>query len=131
MTVYSPQPGQVITEEMCKFADRLEEDGYSDAENVVLLHRDSKRLSPIEVARFLGCRRFSLAPPLAMLPRRSRGKHRFAIISTVRQFSTEAGLWYKKNFEQSAGKLEFQNEVVHSSNRRAQALGRVALRPGR
>ena len=48
MTVYSPQPGQVITEEMCKFADRLEEDGYSDAENVVLLHRDSKRLSPSE-----------------------------------------------------------------------------------
>jgi len=48
MTVYSPQPGQVITEEMCKFADRLEEDGYSDAENVVLLHRDAKRLSPAE-----------------------------------------------------------------------------------
>lgn len=48
MTVYSPQPGQVITEEMCKFADRLEDDGYSDAENVVLLHRDSKRLSPSE-----------------------------------------------------------------------------------
>jgi adenylate cyclase len=44
MTVYSPQPGQVITEEMCRFADSLEEDGYSDAENVVLLHRDSKRL---------------------------------------------------------------------------------------
>lgn len=30
------------------------------------------------------------------------------------KFSAEAGLWYKKNFEQSAGKLEFQNEVVHS-----------------
>ncbi|MFO0993842.1 MAG: polysaccharide lyase [Hyphomicrobiales bacterium] len=30
------------------------------------------------------------------------------------QFSTEAGLWYKKNFEQSAGKLEFQKDVVYS-----------------
>jgi len=31
------------------------------------------------------------------------------------KFSEQAGLWYKKNFEQSAGKLEFQKDVVYSA----------------
>jgi adenylate cyclase len=45
MTVFTPQIANAVTEEMWKIADQLEE-GFSDAENVVLLHRDSKRVAP-------------------------------------------------------------------------------------
>jgi hypothetical protein len=40
-------------------------------------------------------------------------------------FSPEGGLYYRKNYEQTAGKVEFQNKVVHTGN----GALRLSVRP--
>ena len=37
--------------------------------------------------------------------------------SPIDEFAPEGGLYYKKNYEQSAGTVEFQDKVVHSGKR--------------